>query len=122
MSRVVHFELPADDAERAVRFYSTVFGWKISKWEGPIDYWLVATGNKDQPGIDGAIMKRQRPLLAMVNSIEVPSVDDFVQKVVSNGGMVVLSKRPIPGVGYMAYCRDTEGNNFGLFQPDKSAR
>jgi predicted enzyme related to lactoylglutathione lyase len=56
--RVIHFEIHADDPKRAVEFYKKVFGWKISKWEGPAEYWLVTTGDDKQPGINGAIMHR----------------------------------------------------------------
>ena len=62
MSRVNHFEINADDPERAAKFYANVCGWKIDKWKGPIEYWLVTTGESDEPGIDGAIMRREKPL------------------------------------------------------------
>ena len=122
MSRVVHFEIPADDPERAVKFYTKVFGWKINKWEGGMDYWLVSTGDRSAPGIDGAIMQRSEMASTVVNSIDVPSVDDFIKKVTKNGGKVVTPKTPIPGIGYFAYCKDTEGNMFGILQPDMSVK
>jgi len=122
MSRVVHFEIPVDDPERATKFYTKVFGWKIKKWEGPMDYWLVTTGDKSAPGIDGAIMQRSEMASTVVNTIDVPSVDDFIKKVTKNGGKVVTPKTPIPGVGYFAYCKDTEGNMFGILQPDMSVK
>jgi hypothetical protein len=53
----MHFELPADDPKRAIAFYEKVFGWTITKWDAPMDYWLVTTGNDDEPGINGAIMR-----------------------------------------------------------------
>ena len=59
MPRVIHFELPADEPERAARFYESVFGWEITKWQGPMDYWLVTTGEEGTPGIDGAISPRE---------------------------------------------------------------
>ena len=58
MARVIHFELAADDPERATEFYTKVFGWQIQKWDGPQDYWLATTGAPGAPGIDGAIMRR----------------------------------------------------------------
>ncbi len=122
MSRVVHFEIPADDPERAAKFYTKVFGWKINKWEGPMAYWLVTTGDKSVLGIDGAIMQRSETASTVVNSIDVPSVDDFIKKVTKNGGKVITPKTPIPGVGYFAYCKDTEGNMFGILQPDMSVK
>ncbi|MBK9714444.1 MAG: VOC family protein [Kouleothrix sp.] len=121
MSRVVHFELAADDPERASRFYSAVLGWKIDKWDGPQDYWLATTGDAAQPGIDGAIMRRAPQMPSVINTVDVASVDEAVAKVTANGGQVVEPKMAIPGVGYLAYCLDTEGNMFGLMQRERSA-
>lgn len=120
MPRVIHFEINADEPERAAEFYSELFGWKVIKDEA-VDYWLLITGEEGQPGIDGGIRRRMSPDAATVNSIEVPSVDDFLKKVVAKGGRALTSRMTIPGVGYMAYCMDTEGNSFGLFQEDRSA-
>ncbi len=121
MPRVVHFEIAAENPERAVKFYSEVFSWKIEKWAGPVDYRLITTGSDDEPGINGAIMKRENPQATVTNTIEVPSADDFLSRVVAKGGKVVAPKMPVPGVGYAAYFQDTEGNVFGLMQPDTSA-
>ena len=122
MSRVIHFELSADNPERAARFYTKVFGWKIEKWAGPTDYWLVTTGPDSEPGINGAIMQRADPKATTVNTIGVASVDEFCAKIVKSGGKVLQPKMPIPGVGYYAYCQDTEGNAFSLMQPDMSVK
>ncbi len=121
MPRVVHFEIPAEDPDRAVKFYSEVFNWKIEKWAGPVDYWLATTGSDNEPGINGAIMKRQNQQATVTNTIEIPSVDDFLNNIVANGGKIIAPKMPVPGVGYAAYFSDTEGNVFGLMQPDTSA-
>lgn len=121
MPRVVHFEFNADKPERAVKFYQEVFGWEIKKWEGPIDYWLVMTGEKEKPGIDGGIMKRMDDETTII-TIDVPSVDEFVKKIQEAGGKVVKPKDVIPGVGYFAYCADTEGNVFGIMQEDHEAK
>ncbi len=67
-------------------------------------------------------MKRMFPGSTTINSVDVPSVDDFVTKVTQNGGKVVAPKMAIPGVGYIAYCQDTEGNTFGIFESDPSAK
>jgi len=120
MPRVVHFEINADNVERAVRFYTDVFGWKAEKWEGPVEYWLVTTG-EGEPGIDGGIGERQGPPEATVNTIDVGSVDDYVARVVAHGGTVIVPKMAIPGVGWLAYCKDTEGNTFGLMRSDLNA-
>ena len=113
MPRVIHFEIPMDDAERAVKFYSRVFGWRIEKWAGPIDYWLATTGDASKSGIDGALAQRDQSMGAS-NTIDVPSVDKSVEKIVAAGGTVVAAKMTVPGVGYAAYCRDTESNLYAL--------
>jgi len=115
MNRVVHFDIPADDVERAKAFYEKVFGWKFEKWEGPMDYWLVMTG-KDGPGIDGGMAKRQGPDQAVMNTIGVESVDQAVADIQANGGQIVMPKNEIPGVGWMATFRDPEGNMSGVIQ------
>jgi len=122
MHRVIHFELTAHDPERAVKFYEEVFGWKTQRWGGPQTYWLMTTGPADQPGINGGIMGQVEGFPGTVNTIGVPSVDDFVEKVTRAGGIVVRPKMAIPGVGYQAYCLDTEGNLFGIHQSDPSAK
>ncbi len=121
MPRVVHFELAADDIGRAVRFYEGVFGWKAERWEGQEDFMLVSTGERDSPGIDGSIAKRS-DMPPVVNTIDVPSVEVYSKKIVDAGGSVIMPKMPIPGVGYLAYCRDTEGNVFGIMHSDMTAK
>ena len=121
MLRVVHFEISADDPERASKFYTEVFGWKFNKWEGPQPYWLVETGPKDQPGINGGMFVRKGQV-GHVNTVEVPDVDEYVAKIVAAGGECVLPKMAIPGVGWLAYCKDTEGSVFGLHHHDPSAK
>ncbi len=121
MPRVVHFEIPADNPDRAIRFYSEIFGWKFQKWEGPMEYWLVQTG-EEQKGIDGGLMRRRIPGASTVNTVEVTSVDDSIRNIESKGGTTVVPKMPIPGVGYLAYCNDPEGNMFGIMQPDPAAK
>jgi len=124
MPRVIHFELNADDPERAVKFYQEVFGWNTQKWDGPQSYWLLMTGAEGQPGINGGLMRRSdNPLpTSTTNTIDVPSVDDYAQKVAEQGGKIVVPKGAVPGIGYVAYCEDTEGNVFGIMQFDPSAR
>jgi predicted enzyme related to lactoylglutathione lyase len=126
MPRVVHFEIHADNPERAVKFYQAVLGWQFQKWDGPTPYWLVRTGPKEQPGIDGGLIQRQpgqsgNAVIAYVCTVDVPSVDAYVTKATAAGGTVALPKMPIPGVGWLAYCKDTEGNIFGMMQADPSA-
>jgi predicted enzyme related to lactoylglutathione lyase len=110
MPRVVHFEIVADDAERISKFYEKVFDWKVQKWDGPMDYWFLMTGDEKEPGIDGAFGMRQSPDDMPINTIDVDDVDKYVKLVEENGGEIVRSKQVIPGVGYLAYFKDTEGN------------
>lgn len=119
MSRVIHFEIPAQDVKRAVDFYNYVFDWQAQQWPGsPQEYWLVTTGADDQPGINGAIMARPGPV---TNTIEVTNLEEAIAKVEAKGGLVVVDKRPIPGVGWLCYCKDTEENIFGMMQSDPAA-
>jgi predicted enzyme related to lactoylglutathione lyase len=122
MNRVVHFDISADDPERAVKFYTDVFGWTVQKWDGPVDYWLVSTGLEGEPGIDGGIVKRKMPSETTTNTIEVPSVDEYLKKIGDAGGKIIALKMPIPGVGYLAMCLDTEGNPFGIMEADPDAK
>jgi predicted enzyme related to lactoylglutathione lyase len=122
MPRVVHFELSAENPDRAITFYKEVFGWQINKWEGPIEYWLVTTGEKEEPGIDGGIIRRDQSSGNTINTIDVPDVDKYVEKIVNAGGKVKQPKMSIPGVGYAAYVQDTEGNTFGIMQNDPNAQ
>jgi len=120
MPRVIHFEIPTDDLARAKKFYEDVFGWQIHSGTSP--YWLAMTGEQDQPGINGALLPRATVHQRPVNVIQVDSVDEFITKVMTNGGRIIRAKQSVPGVGYAAYGKDSEGNPFGLFQADKTAR
>jgi len=121
MRRVVHFEISAEDIDRTTQFYATVFGWEFAKWDGPNDYWMITTG-KDAPGIDGGLMQRQADMCtAVVNTLDVPSLDESIAKVTENGGTIVVPRMSIPGVGYMAYFTDPDGNMFGMMEMDESA-
>lgn len=122
MWRVKFFDVSADDPQRAMDFYSKVFGWKFKKWNGPFDYWLVMTGDENEPGIDGGIAKREDPNATIMNFIDVPKVDDAANSVTEHGGKVIQEKQTIPGVGYMMIIQDTEGNMFGLMQEDLEAK
>jgi predicted enzyme related to lactoylglutathione lyase len=122
MPRVVHFEIDAKKPERAVEFYQKVFGWKIEKWEGPMDYWLIMTGKKGEPGIDGGLSRRTEAQPSTVNTIDVPSVDTYAKKIEGNGGKIIRPKQAVPGVGWLAYFKDPEGNTWGIMETDESAR
>jgi predicted enzyme related to lactoylglutathione lyase len=124
MARVVHFEIHADDPERAAGFYRAVFGWEVKKWDGPVDYWLVTTGPDSDPGIDGAILRRpgssapaDAAVNAFVNTIGVDSIEEAEKAITEAGGEQVMPRDEIPGVGQLSYWKDTEGNVFGVLEP-----
>lgn len=123
MPRVVHFEIHSADPDAAAKFYSTIFGWKILKWDGPIEYWLVQTGEESR-GIDGGIVRRQgdtpatgAAVNAYVCTIGVESLDDTLASILANGGEITVAKHEIPGVGMLAYFKDRDGSIFGVMQP-----
>ena len=127
MPRVIHFEIHAGDPARAIGFYEKMFEWTFQKWEGPMEYWLVITGPDDKPGINGGLLPRQgaidgQAVIAYVCTIDVADLDASVAKALANGGSVALPKMPIPGMGWLAYCKDTEGNIFGMMQVDPAAK
>lgn len=122
MPKVIHFEIDAEKPERAIKFYEKVFGWKIVKWEGPVEYWLVTTGREGEPGIDGGLSRRTESKPTTINTIDVPSVDEFIKKVKDNGGTITSPKHAVPGVGWIAYFKDPEGNIFGMMEEDESAK
>ena len=120
MSRVIHFDLSADNPERSAEFYKKVFGWRVDKWDGPEDYWMIQTGTEDEPGITGGIAGRIKPEDTTAVVFDVDSVDEVSEQIVNSGGVIREEKKAIPGVGYIAMCRDTEGNTFGIMQIDES--
>lgn len=122
MPRPIHFEIPAEDPSRAIQFYEAVFGWKFDKWEGPVPYWLITTGPEGQPGINGGLMPRRDPAQPCVNTMDVADVDASAAMVERSGGQVVVPKMAVPGVGWLVYCKDTEGHIFGMMQNDPAAR
>jgi uncharacterized protein len=122
LPRPVHFEIPAENPQRAMQFYETLFGWKFQKWEGPMDYWIITTGQAGEPGIDGGLLPRRDPAQPCCNTIAVPNLDESMKKAEEAGGKCCVPKMPIPGVGWLAYFKDTEGHIFGMMQNDSSAK
>ena len=122
MPRPIHFEIPAENPQRAIGFYSSVFGWKFTKWDGPMDYWIISTGAAPEPGIDGGLLPRRDPNQPCVNTVGVANLDESVASVEAHGGSIAVPKMAIPGVGWLAYCKDTEGHIFGMMQSDPSAK
>lgn len=132
MNRVVHFEIQAEDPERAARFYRDVFGWTIEKWDSPdMEYWMVMTAEKDskEPGINGGLLRRKggtptegQSVNAYVCTMQVENFDATAQKITAAGGIVALPKMAIAGMAWQGYFKDTEGNIFGIHQTDPNAK
>ena len=103
MPRFSFVDISADDPKRAIKFYQDVFGWKITKWEGPMDYWLIKTGEPSEVGVDGGLAKREDPSQFMTPVIDVPSVDDFATKVAASGGTIIHPKMTIPAITFNSF-------------------
>ena len=129
MPRVVHFEIHAENPDRAIAFYHGVFGWQFQKWDGPMDYWLIVTGPDTEKGVNGGLVRRVGPapaemqaVNAYVCTVDVPAIDESLSKIVAGGGTIALATMPIPGIGWLAYFKDTEGNIVGVMQSDPGAK
>lgn len=122
MNRVIHFEIQADDVERAKKFYEKALGWKISQAmtaeKGGMDYWILDTGTG--PGIGGGMYRRPEKSAEKFYTYDctvlVEDIDKAVEAVKANGGTISREKSIIPGVGWFASAKDTEGNRFALMQ------
>jgi len=122
MNRVVHFEIPADNMDRAQQFYSSAFGWTTSSPPG-LQYALVHTTETDKQGkpqtpgaINGGILPRKAPLNGPVITVDVGNIDEAIGRVQKAGGQVVHPKFQVGSFGISAYIKDTEGNVIGLWQ------
>lgn len=128
-NRVVHFEIQADDIDRAIKFYTDVFGWQFPKWMD--NYWGVMTAEKDsvEPGINGGLLKRPAntpPMECGTNAytctVVVDNFDEIAAKIEKVGGKVAMPKMAIMNMAWQGYFLDTEGNVFGIHQPDPNAK
>ena len=125
MRKVVHFEIPADDVDRAKEFYGSVFGWQLQTMSmGESDYTIAMTTPVDeqtqQPteagGINGGMMQRTQHTPAPVITIDVEEIDQSLKEIESRGGSTVTPRTAIPGMGAFAYFKDPEGNVMGLWE------
>ncbi len=121
MSKIVHFEIPVDDATRAAAFYGDVLGWEMSGF-GDQPYWLVRAGPDDEVGANGALIARGDLHRSPVLIAAVDDLDAALDRVAASEGKVLQAKMPVPGVGWSAYVADSEGNTVGLFENDATAR
>jgi len=117
MSKVVHFEIPADDTSRAREFWGSLFGVQFQSYDGPMEYHMF--GNDDQSG--GGLMPRQEGQDGLVVYFPTEDLDSSLKQVTELGGSVEGEKMPVPGMGWFAKVRDTEGNRFSFWQSDESA-
>src|SRR5947209_741672 len=116
---IVHFEIPADDPQRAIGFYSSLFGWDIQESGMPgVEYWMFAASKNEQgqPTLGGGVMRRQAPGQQIGNYISVESVDDYTAKAQSLGAEVLVPKMEVGGHGWFAQLKDPEGNVFALWE------
>lgn len=116
------FGITADDVGRARRFYEAVFDWRFEPW-GPPDFYLIHTGDNDNPGVRGLLHKRREPvngsgMTGFECTISVDDIDRVIQAIEVNGGRITMAKFHIPTVGTGVYFHDTEGNFVGAMQPD----
>ncbi len=130
MNRIVHFEIHAENPERAIKFYQDVFGWTMEKW-GDNEYWMVMTAPKEskEPGINGGLLLRKgsaptngQAVNAFVCTVQVDLIDETIKKIEKAGGTVASPKTALPGMAWQAYYKDTEGNIFGVHQTDPNAK
>lgn len=124
MNRVTHFEIYTDNPEAAQSFYRHVFGWKFQKFEGgPMEYWLVVTGDDREPGINGGLTRfRPGQSAGTLNTIAVESLDQTIKNIEKHRGKICVPKMAIPKIGWLAYAEDPAGNVFGIIEPDANAK
>jgi predicted enzyme related to lactoylglutathione lyase len=130
MGRPIHFEIHADDVERARTFYGGVFGWTFDDWSEFVGtpYFGVTTGEEGTPGINGAVMQRAggaagpgAPVNGAVLTVGCEDYDALHEQILAAGGEVALPKQALTGMAWQGYYLDTEGNVFGIHQPDPDA-
>jgi len=122
MPKIVHFEINSDDPLRAKKFYENAFDWKIEKWEGPMEYWVIEAGKDDEEGINGGLQKREEPNDQVFNYIQVSNVEKFKEKIEKAGGTIESPRIAVSGVGYFYMFKDTEGNKLGIMEEDENAK
>jgi uncharacterized protein len=120
--RVVHFEIPYDDGDRARSFYADAFGWNMMTMPD-MGYTMVSTGPTSEQGppsepgfINGGMMERGLPVGSPVLTVDVDDIDAALESIEKLGGTTVTAKTPVMDMGFSAYFKDSEGNLMGLWQ------
>lgn len=120
MGKVVHFEIPVDDPDRAREFYEQAFGWSFREWEQS-PYWLTDIGEEGAPGVEGALIARSGLHASPVVIVDVDDIQEALATAVEAGAEALTDRRAVPSIGWSAYVRDPEGNVIGLWQADEDA-
>ena len=129
MSRAVHFEIQASNPQELIDYYTRLFGWSFNKWDGG-EYWLIHTGPEDKPGINGGLLPRRGPVAdamagvnAFVITVDVEDIDEALARAGEggSGGVVCVPKMAVPGIGWLGYAKDPDGNIFGMMEADTEA-
>lgn len=115
MPKFVHIDISADDPQRAADFYAKVFGWSVLKLEGPPPYWLIEPPESSEVG--AGVAKREEVWHGVTPTIEVSSADAYTEKIMAEGGTIVVPKTKIPFVGHLVTFKDTEGNVMAVLEP-----
>jgi uncharacterized protein len=121
--KVNYFAIPADDPERAIAFYQSVFGWTFEvQWEyetphGREKNWKILNEGEDGPGIGGGLTRREYSGQPIGIGIEVRAVDEYISTVEQHGGKILLPKTVLPNIASFAVCQDSEGNTFFIHEP-----
>ena len=120
MAKVVHFEIHSKNIDKAKDFFSKVFNWEFDRWGGPKNYWLL--NSDDENSIKATIIDTTSELQGVINTIEVFSIDETLEKVVKLGGKILLKKTLVENTGYIAYFSDLDSNVFGIVEKNSLAK
>jgi predicted enzyme related to lactoylglutathione lyase len=120
-NRVTHFEIPSDNPETSMKFFTEAFGWTFQQL-GDRPYWLAISGDEGAPGINGAIMQKRVSGQPLVNSILVDDIDEAVKNIEKAGGRIHIPKMYAPGYGCIAFFADPDGNMHGIMQPEENIK
>lgn len=119
-NRVAYFEIPSADPVRNMRFYEQALGWTFQQFQHQ-QYWFATTGEDQEQGINGAIMKEISPKQPMINTIMVTDIDQTLAAIEAAGGTIVKKKKAIRYIGWLAFFSDLDENIFGIMQEDRNA-